>query len=132
MLGDPLVIRIRFESTIRIQDAVIEVWFHGIDGTEIAAHTTQWDGIACPPIEGVGFVDLVVDPVPFARGRYTFSVALTASDGISRYDFHHQRYPFAVRSSVPTQGTTCLTHDWEWPDGGTGAEAAQPVLGSEG
>jgi lipopolysaccharide transport system ATP-binding protein len=110
--ADRLVLRIGFVALRPVDLPVFEVWIHASDGTEYAAFTTQWDGYPCDGSPGSGHVDLVLDPLCLVPGRYALSVAITASDGITRYDWHWQRYGLDVRSDRYLQGLVFLPHTW--------------------
>jgi ABC-type polysaccharide/polyol phosphate transport system ATPase subunit len=111
--GDRLVVRIGYHATRPLADAIFEVWVHAADGTEFAAYTTEWDGYRCPPLGGQGHLDLVFDPLTLAPGGYSLGVAITAPDGITRYDWHIQRYHFQVQAGNFVQGLVYLPHQWK-------------------
>jgi ABC-type polysaccharide/polyol phosphate transport system ATPase subunit len=115
--GERLVVRINYLATQRIDSPIFEMWLHSDDGTLQASHTTDWDGYRCDHIDGQGCIDLVVDPVCLASGRYLLSVALTASDGLTRYDWQWQRYGLTVRADRYTYGTMYLPHRWDLNNG---------------
>jgi hypothetical protein len=96
-----------------LEGAIFEVWVHGADGTEFAAYTTEWDGYEPPPLDGRGHLDLVLDPLALTPGCYSVGVAITGADGITRYDWHHQRYHFQVEAGGYVQGLVYLPHRWE-------------------
>jgi lipopolysaccharide transport system ATP-binding protein len=110
--GDRLVVRIAFAALRPVESPVFEVWIHSADGTEYAAFTTKWDGFLCDGSPGSGHVDLVLDPLCLLSGRYLLSVAITASDGVSRHDWHWQRYGLDVRAGRYLQGLVYLPHTW--------------------
>lgn len=111
--GDRLVVRINYLAKERIEKPIFEVWFHTADGTPYASHTTDWDEYPCDHIEGEGYIDLIVDPLCFMPGKYSFSTALTASDGITRYDWHLKRYWLAVEADRYAHGLIYLPHEWQ-------------------
>lgn len=110
--GDRLVVRIGFRAHHSIVSVAAEAWIHAADGTEYAAFTTQWDGVSYDGSAGPGHVDLVLDPVCLVPGRYLISAAITASDGVTRYDWHWQRYTLDVRSGRYIQGLVYQPHRW--------------------
>ena len=110
--GDRLVVRIGFRALRSVGSAVVEVWVHAADGTEFAAFTTQWDSFSFDGSAGPGYVDLVLDPVCLVPGRYLISAAITASDGVTRYDWHWQRYALDVESGRFVQGLVYQPHAW--------------------
>ena len=114
LTGKKLIARIGFEAYQHIPSPVFEIWFHTADGTFLASHTTAWDEFNCPDIEGPGSIDLIIDPLPLVGGRFLFEVALTAADGISRYDWHTQRYWLRVKSENVAFGLSFLPHHWCW------------------
>ena len=104
--------RVGYAAFRLVESPVVEVWIHGADGTEYAAFTTQWDGFSCDGSPGSGQIDLVLDPLCLAPGRYLFSVAMAASDGVTRYDWHWQRYGLDVRAGRYVQGLVYQPHSW--------------------
>ncbi len=111
--GGQLVARIGYHAIRPLEKAIFEVWVHGADGTEFAAYTTEWDGYQCPRLHGEGHLDFVIDPLALTPGRYSLDVAITAPDGISRYDWHSGRYHFQVEAAGLVQGLVYLPHEWE-------------------
>jgi len=111
--GGRLVVRISFVALGPVKRPVFEVWIHAADGTEFAALTTQWDGYFRDNPIGPGYVDLVLDPLSLVPGRYTISAAITASDGVTRYDWHWQRYGLNVQADRYLQGLVYLPHTWD-------------------
>ena len=114
--GGRLVVRVSFSARVPVESPTVEVWVHAAEGSEYAAFTTQWDGFACDAFLSSGFVDLVLDPLCLAPGRYLVSAAITAADGVTRYDWHWQRYPFDVRSGRFVQGLVYQPHTWTAPN----------------
>ena len=93
-------------------EPVFEAWFHTADGTPYAQHTTRWDEYVCSSIEGEGYMDLIVDPVCLVPGKYSFSAAITAPDGITRHDWHWRRYWLSVQGNHYVEGFVSLPHQW--------------------
>jgi lipopolysaccharide transport system ATP-binding protein len=110
--GDRLVIRIGYFARERVKDPIFEVWFHTADGTPYAQHTTRWDDFHCDWIDGEGYIEMIIDPVCLVPGGYTLSVAITAQDGITRYDWFWRRYWFTVRASHYVEGFAFIPHEW--------------------
>ncbi len=107
------MVRINYLAKERIENPIFEVWFHTADGIEYAAHTTDWDKYSCDHIEGEGHMDLIIDPICLMPGKYTFSVAITAPDGITRYAWHLKRYWLTVESGRYAHGVVFLPHEWQ-------------------
>jgi lipopolysaccharide transport system ATP-binding protein len=110
--GGRLVVRVSYHARQSVESPICEVWVHAADGTEFACCTTRWDGVAWGPIEGDGHIDLAFDPVCLAAGRYLISAAITAADGITRYDWHWQRYTLEIATSHSMQGLVYQPHEW--------------------
>jgi hypothetical protein len=119
--GSRLVARIGYYARERIEKPIFEVWFQTADGTDYAAYTTAWDNCQHDHIEGEGFLDLVVDPVSLIPGKYVLSVAVTAEDGITRYDWHVKRYWLNVKADRYVQGLVFLPHAWSLEPSGSGS-----------
>lgn len=111
--NEKLIARIFYQADQLIQDPIFEIWVHSADGTEFASHSTEWDHFICGNIQGRGYIDFIVDALPISPGRFSLGVAITESDGISRYDWQLQRYWFTIESSQYVQGMMSLSHTWE-------------------
>jgi ABC-2 type transport system ATP-binding protein/lipopolysaccharide transport system ATP-binding protein len=125
--GDRLTVRIGYDCLRPIERPIFEVWFHSADGTDLASHTTDWDQVVCPVIQGSGYFDFIVEPLPLMPGRYVLSAAITAADGVSRYDWHFRRYWLRVVQEHYSHGTMYLPHEWRGPVGGPGEGAGEPA-----
>lgn len=110
--NEKFVARIHYQADRPVSEPIFEVWVHAADGTEFASHTTEWDRFSCGTLAGAGSIDFSVEALPLTPGRYSLSVAITASDGISRYDWQNKRFWFTVQSDQYVQGFVFLPHAW--------------------
>jgi ABC-type polysaccharide/polyol phosphate transport system, ATPase component len=85
--GAPLTIRIHYQVQEPVPDAVFGLGFHSENGVHVAGPNTAASGE--PPffLDGDGWVDYHLDPLPFAPGIYTVEVAVTDSSLLHVYDY---------------------------------------------
>lgn len=110
--GAPLTIHIAYDTPQPVDNAAIEVWLYGLDGTEYATFATPWDGVAAPISSGRNETRLVIDPLCLMPGTYFVNVAITRPDGLTKYDMHWECHQLVVLSGPISHGLVYLPHSW--------------------
>lgn len=95
--GRPLVVRIHFSATQRIERPQFGLALYHACGFQINGPNTVFSGLEIEAIEGEGYLDYVVESLPLLEGSYFLSVSLNNYDGSHPYDYHHQAYTFRVQ-----------------------------------
>ena len=105
-----LLIRYRAHQTI--EDFVVGVAWHRADGTLVAGHNTDLDGLAPRCLEGEGEVSCAYPTLDLAPGDYLVDVALHAKGGAA-YDYWCDAVRLRVTSRVEWPGVWAPSHRWE-------------------
>ena len=109
--GDEVVVAIEYTAHIPVDDPVIGIAIHKLDGSHCFGTNTDIDGLAIDQIKGAGRAAISFDSLNLVDGSYTVSVAIHAKDGYS-YDYHDQKYEFSIRSKIKDVGVFSPTHSW--------------------
>ena len=114
--GEPFAIRLGYEVSAEITEAVFGVTVYRDDGVSVYGTNTQLDGVTVPLRRGAGEVTFRVPRLALLPGRYELDVA-AASPALHTYDYHSKRFSFRVSGSAGELGTARLEHEWEVPRG---------------
>lgn len=112
--GDPLIIQMTYMAQRLIQCPSFEFKIHSLDGSIYANHNSDWEGISVESIQGSGKVEIIIEDIVLPPGTYDFTLAISDSDGLAKYDFHHRRYRFLVMSGRSGTGLISLAHKWNF------------------
>jgi hypothetical protein len=113
--GDPLVARLHFDAKQGIEKPRLGLAFYHPDGCYLSGPNTVFSGLEIDAVKGKGYVDYVVDSLPFLEGTYLVSAAFYDYEGIHCYDFHHLVYSFRVRRNEAIKekyGTFFIPSKW--------------------
>jgi ABC-type polysaccharide/polyol phosphate transport system ATPase subunit len=110
--GDRLTLRIDFNAHRRVERPTFEVWFHGMDGTALASHSTRWDGYPIEALEGTGYMDVTFDPVWLLPGVFDIDVAISDHESVSKYDWRFRVTRIQVHAGQVADGLVYLPHEW--------------------
>ncbi len=114
--GTPCRLRIRYQANRKIEDFVVGVAWHRMDGSLVAGHNTDLDGLVPRRLEGEGEVSCTYPALDLAPGDYLVDVALHAKGGAA-YDYWCDAVRIRVTSRVEWPGIWAPSHSWEWDDG---------------
>ena len=109
--GDPIVVRIFYESHERIGSPVFGIVFYCQD-TYCYGTTTDFKGCDTGSVYGPGYVDFVVKRLPLLDGRFEVTVAVADSNYKVQYDWHDRLYSFYVTN--PTRDLGIFSIDCGW------------------
>jgi lipopolysaccharide transport system ATP-binding protein len=84
--GQPLTIRMHFEVKKPVPAAVFGLGFSTENGVHVAGPNTASAGQPTYRLDGDGYIDYQLDPLPFAPGRYTVAVAVVDAAQVHVYD----------------------------------------------
>ncbi len=102
--GEGLNIDVSFTANKRMEDVVFGVAVHDADARLVWGWNTTHFGVELEPLEGSGQIKFDVENVPLLEGDYKVSVSVHNRDGGTVYDWHDQRYEFAVMNPTRTIG----------------------------
>ena len=111
--GTECRLRIRYRAHRKIEDFVVGVAWHRADGTLVAGHNTDLDGLVPKCIEGEGEVSCTYPALDLAPGDYLIDVAVHAKGGAA-YDYWCDVVRFRVTSRVEWPGVWAPSHRWVW------------------
>jgi lipopolysaccharide transport system ATP-binding protein len=94
--NETLVVRIHFSAQQRVDKPQFGLALHHANGFHISGPNTTLSGLDIEAIEGIGYVDYVIDRLPLLAGTYLLSASLYNYEGDQAYDHHHQAYRFRV------------------------------------
>jgi lipopolysaccharide transport system ATP-binding protein len=125
MTGDPMTIRIHYDSSRRIERPHVAIdvdW--AAEDTLATSCDTQREGVTLSPIEGKGYVDCKMGPILMEPNVYSVNVRiLDAETGILQGGSQHHR--FILNEQVIVYGLFGLPHKWEQPRAGESEQGAK-------
>jgi ABC-2 type transport system ATP-binding protein len=103
--GEPLTVRIHYETDERIDDVVFGLGiFDHATGRPLFGTNTDLLGAPVPRLEGTGEVAFEVVAVPLLDGTYPITVGIHSHDEATVYDWSEQRTWFEILSPDRTSG----------------------------
>ncbi len=115
--GDPMTVRIFYHSHERIESPIFGIVFYCQD-TYCYGTTTDFRGCNTGSIYGRGYVDFMVDRLPFLGEKFEVTVAISDSDYKTQYDWHDRLYSFNVHNPTRELGIFSIYCRWRvWKDG---------------
>jgi len=119
--GEMLVARIHFRARQRLERPQFGLALYHASGFHISGPNTVFSGLEIGAIDGEGYIDYRIEPLPLLEGTYLVSASLYDHEGVHPYDFHHQAYTFRVRPSEAVRekyGSFLIPSSWQvGPDG---------------
>ena len=125
--GEPVCIRIMYESTERLERPVFSILIHRSDGVYISStNTHNVDPFEVGPIEGRGELVVTVDRLDLYEGDYLLSVSAYVEPDPPLWStpacFLDKQYKFRMLSSSGAHGILVLPAKWEHRPGVPGVE----------
>jgi len=111
--GAPCRLLIRYRARREIDDFVVGVAWHRADGTLVAGHNTDLDGLVPRRLDGEGYISCSYPALDLAPGDYLIDVAVHAKDGAA-YDYWCDAVRIRVTSRTEWPGIWAPSHHWEW------------------
>ena len=106
--GERLAVRVRYQATEAVGDAVFGVAVHDLKGDHLFGTNTELAGLAVSVPVGEGEVAFVFDSVPLLDGTYFLTLAIHARGGEPVFDWSEQRHAFEVVNPGRTPGLVDL------------------------
>jgi lipopolysaccharide transport system ATP-binding protein len=101
LTGQPFAIRLNYEASERLEGPVFGLALYTESGMHLNGPNTRFAGLDIPFVEGRGYVEYRIDPMPLLAGRYYVTAAVTGSDLAEVLDHRHRVASFVVQ---PTPG----------------------------
>lgn len=111
--GTPCRLQIRYRAHREVGDFVVGVAWHRADGTMVAGHNTELDGLVPQRLDGEGEIRCSYPALELAPGDYLIDVAVHTKDGVA-YDYWCDALRLRVTSSIEWPGVWAPSHEWEW------------------
>ena len=116
--GDPLIVRLWYESFETISSPTFELTIHHENGAHVASPSTRLIGLETGTVvPGVGYVDVMLDRVLLMPGRYVISTAIRDHDEFHTFDAWQRSHKLVVQpgSSLERSGIMELGALWQPP-----------------
>lgn len=130
--GDPMTIRIEYESRRRIERPMLSVEIEwAADDLLLTKLDTATDGVDLRPVlPGAGHFDLKLGPLLFEPNVYTVRAQVTDRDTEQTLSMV-QRHRFVLNEQVVVSGFYALPHEWEQGEVAEHCAAAEPAAVQE-
>ena len=115
--GERLTIRMHYVAHEPIEEPVFGIGLFTRTGFHINGPNTRFGGQPIPLVQGVGYVDYIVDELPLLAGEYLLSVAVFDSAILHAYDYYERRFLLTVHTETvggERHGTFLIPSRWEW------------------
>ncbi len=109
---EPFTIHIDYVAKKRLEDAVIGLALYRADSTLVYGTNTLIDTSEPVTLGESGSIDLRVNGLPAANGRYSVDLAIHRPDGFS-YDFWRDICTVDIADRIQAAGELALLHRWE-------------------
>jgi ABC-type polysaccharide/polyol phosphate transport system ATPase subunit len=94
--GAALRLRIHYKTHERIEAPTFGLAFYRKDGVHVNGPNSVCEGYELSHIDGLGYMDYVVERLPLNAGEYELTVAIYNHDSTVAIDHHHRWYPIRV------------------------------------
>ncbi|MEO6729271.1 MAG: ABC transporter ATP-binding protein [Candidatus Dojkabacteria bacterium] len=99
-VGDPLTIRINFDSQRKINKPIFTVSLSNPENIQVISNYTNFDGFPIDSLEGKGYLDFKVDKLSLKASEYKCTITLTENNDINNHlEWHDKAYNFRVDSN---------------------------------
>lgn len=112
--GDFLRIRIHYQAHSQINTPAFGLAFYRSDGLHVNGPNSVRAGCDIPHIDGLGYIDYVVEHLPLNPGQYELTVAIYNYNSTVPFDHHHRMYDFDVRSRTSSIEEGVVHVDARW------------------
>ena len=109
---ESFTIRIGYTAKAELDDAVVGVAIYRSDGSLIYGTNTLIDTARQITLREKGTIDLIIDSLPVANGKYVVDLALHRPDGFN-YDFWRGICTILIADGTQADGDISLPHRWE-------------------
>ena len=112
-----VTIRIHYYAFERIEEPIVGLNFHRIDGTYIFGTGNVWiENFPLQPMDGVGYVDYTIERMQLHKGTFFLTVGIFPEPDIPYWqnpcDFHNQMYEFSIVSEGEAHGIIPFDSHW--------------------
>ncbi|UCC41882.1 MAG: ABC transporter ATP-binding protein [Candidatus Aminicenantes bacterium] len=97
--GDFMKVRIHYEAKERIKKPVFGIAFYREDGIHINGPNTKTSNYDIEHIEGKGYIEHIINSIPFLPDTYLFTASIYDYSCINAYDHWERCFKFSVVES---------------------------------
>jgi len=95
--GSTTVLRVHYEAHEPVESPKFGIELQAENGVVVTGRTTREDGVLTGTITGTGYIDCVIDALPFNGGVFLVSIGITDEREMHVYDHLYQGYELRVR-----------------------------------
>ncbi|MCL6538767.1 MAG: ABC transporter ATP-binding protein [Acidothermus sp.] len=112
--GEGVTVRIHFAAREPVNDPVFGLAFHTENGVLVSGPNTEFAGLRLGTLDGTGFIDYTLDPLPLLPGNYLVSAAVTDRTLLHVFDYRDRAFTLTVQpgSSPDRFGLVALPGRW--------------------
>jgi ABC-type polysaccharide/polyol phosphate transport system ATPase subunit len=97
--GDFMKVRIHYEAKEEIKKPVFGIAFYREDGIHINGPNTKTSNYDIPHIQGKGYIEHIINSIPFLPGIYLFTASIYDYSCTNAYDHWERCFKFSVVES---------------------------------
>ncbi len=112
--GSAMTVRLRYSCAKPMQGVVFGLSIIHEGGTEVAGPNTLQSGLPAMTVDGKGYVDYVLDPLPLSAGRYYLHVAAVDESLLHAYDFWNRAADLTVQPGPGPAQNGLVVLDGHW------------------
>jgi lipopolysaccharide transport system ATP-binding protein len=112
--GDVMKVRLWYSTTQLVRRPVFGIGLYRPDGVLITGPNTLMTGFPIPSIDGSGYLDYVIESLPFLHGAYELSASVYDETLSHPYDHHERLYTFRVESGRVREHLGMITVPAQW------------------
>lgn len=106
--GQPLELRIGYQTRGRVEDVNVWVNLHDVEGRLIFGYSTALGGVSMDALDGHGEVVFAFASVPLLEGEFRWVVGVTALSGRPVYDMREQMDCLSILNTTQQIGLLCI------------------------
>lgn len=108
-----MTIRVHYEASAPIQNAVCGIRITHLHGTNIWGTNTKRKGVQIQELSPTGFIELEIDQLRLLQGTYDLTVVITDTAEVNAYDHWEKRIRFDVeQTNTFDEGLVALDGSW--------------------
>jgi lipopolysaccharide transport system ATP-binding protein len=111
--GEAVKFVVRYHSDMILPNAVFNLSLCDEEGQIAFNASTAGAGLKVPIWEGFGEVGLWIDRLDLAGKQYYINIGIHSADWSKTYDYHWQRYPFAIHWTPEENSILNPPRHWE-------------------
>ena len=95
--GEPLTIRIHYDTTKPVTEPVFGLAFHHESGVHVSGPNSQAGGTIAGTVDGPGYADYHFDRLPLSAGMFVVTAGIVDSSQTHVFDYRDQAFELRVQ-----------------------------------